>query len=164
MARSIITGRFARTEDTLREIAERLIYDMRQELTKDKRIASGELLDSFVYSGITDLNLQIESKVDYAGSVDRGYDGPEPPVGAIIRWAKLKNIRPTYRTGRNSGRPMSISQFAKFTARKIGRYGYQGSDYVSKAFLGVSDLINRGIGEAYAQDIEEMLEQNITLK
>jgi len=164
MARSIITGRFAKTEDTLREIAERLIYEMKQELTNDRRIASGALLNSFGYSGIENLDLQITSNVKYAGSVDRGYDGPEPSVSAIIRWAKLKNIRPTYRTGRNSGRPMSISQFAKFTARKIGKYGYEGSDYVGKAFLRVSDLIERSIGESYAQDIEDMLEQNITFK
>ena len=163
MARSIITGRFARTEDTLREVAERIISEMVNEISSNRKIVTGDLANSFDYS-IDELELNINSDVEYAGVQDRGYDGPMPPIGQIKRWAQLKGLRPRHLTGKKSGKFMSLDQFAFLAARKIGREGYPGINYVANAFLKVSDLIDRANGEAYAQDIEEMLEQNITFK
>lgn len=165
MARSIITGRFARTEDTLREVAERLIADMVAEIRAKNRKASGDLEGSFSYDdgSIQDLDLQITSDVDYAGVQDRGYQGLVP-LENLVRWARIKGLRPTHLTGRKKGSPMSLKQFAWLAGRKIADHGYPGINYVANAFLKSSDLIDRAIGESYAQDIQEMLEQNITLK
>jgi hypothetical protein len=127
MARSITTGRFVRTESALAEIAERIIAEMVSEIRSNRKVVTGDLASSFNYS-IDELELSIDSDVEYAGVQDRGYS------------------------------------VAFLAARSIGRYGYSGIDYVANAFLRVSDLIDRAIGEAYAQDIEEMLEQNITFK
>jgi len=165
MARSIITGRFARTEDTLREIAERLIADMVAELRARKKVASGDLINSFDYDEgkIEELELQITSDVEYAGVQDRGYQGLVP-LENLVRWARLKGLRPRHKTGRKAGKFMSLEQFAWLAGRKIATYGYPGIDYAANAFLKSANLIDRAIGEAYAQDIEEMLEQNITFK
>mgnify|MGYP007029083233 CR=1 FL=1 len=165
MARSIITGRFARTEDTLREIAERLIADMVSEIRARGRKASGDLEDSFSYDDnkISDLELEITSDVEYAGVQDRGYQGLVP-LENLVRWARIKGLQPTHLTGRKAGKPMSLKQFAWLAGRKIANEGYPGIDYVANAFLKSSDLINRSIGESYTQDIQEMLEQNITFK
>lgn len=166
MARSIITGRFQRTEDTLREIAERLIADMVTELRSRGKVASGDLINSFGYDEdrIQELELEITSDVEYAGVQDRGYSGPMPPASRIKRWAQLKGLRPRHLTGRKAGKFMTLDQFAFLAARKIGREGYPGIDYAANAFLKSANLIDRSIGESYMQDIEEMLEQNITFK
>lgn len=163
MARSITTGRFVRTESALAEVAERIIAEMVSEIRSNRKVVTGDLASSFNYS-IDELELNIESDVEYAGVQDRGYSGPMPPVGKIKRWAQLRGLRPRHLTGKKAGKFMSLDQFAFLAARSIGRYGYSGIDYVANAFLRTSDLIDRAIGEAYAQDIEEMLEQNITFK
>ena len=165
MARSIITGRFQRTEDTLREIAERLIADMVAELRARKKVASGDLVDSFDYDEgkISELELEITSNVEYAGVQDRGYRGLVP-LENLVRWARLKGLRPRHQTGRKAGKFMTLKQFAWLAGRKIANYGYPGIDYAANAFLKSANLIDRAIGESYMQDIEEMLEQNITFK
>jgi hypothetical protein len=165
MARSIITGRFARTEDTLREIAERLITDMVAEIRARKKVASGELINSFDYDDakIEELEIQITSDVDYAGVQDRGYQGLVP-LENLVRWARIKGLRPRHKTGKKAGKFMSLEQFAWLAGRKIANQGYPGIDYVANAFLKSSNLIDKAIGESYAQDIQEMLEQNITFK
>jgi hypothetical protein len=165
MARSIITGRFARTEDTLREIAERLISDMISEIRAKDRAASSDLANSFSYDDdkISDLELDITSDVEYAGVQDRGYKGLVP-LENLVRWARIRGLQPYHKTGRKKGKPMSLKQFAWLAGRKIADKGYPGINYVANAFLKSSDLIDRAIGESYAQDIQEMLEQNITFK
>lgn len=163
-SRSPSTGRFVKTEAALKELAiNHIIPEIQRVLKEQDRVASGKLLNSFVYE-VNGNVLDVYSTESYAGSVDVGKSpGDRPPQSQIVRWAQEKGIRPRYLFGSRAGKFMPLRTWAYYVANKIEREGYLGSDYIGESFLRYQDEIESSVGEAMAQDIAEMLDNNISL-
>ena len=111
-----------------------------------------------------ELQIKVDEKVKYSGSVDLGYSGPTPPYNSIALWIKNKS---SFRLKNKKGRfirktPGNINRAAFNIAKKIGREGYLGSNYVGISYINIASIISKSLSEAYADDIARMLKENIS--
>lgn len=166
-ARSPLTGRFARVEEVLEQLARDVIIPELQETlrSQDKVVGSEppSLVDTFDYS-LSEDGVDVFSTSDYSGSVDLGYNGPRPPYQSIALWIKKKS---SFKLRNKNGRFLPktdgyINRAAFNIANKIGREGYLGSNYVGISYINVADIITKSLSEAYAEDIRNMLNENIS--
>lgn len=166
-ARSPGTGRFARVDEVLKELARDVIIpELQKTLREQNKVVGGNpppLVDTFGYEPTED-GIDVFSTSAYSGSVDLGYKGPTPPYNNIALWIKKKS---GFRLRNEKGRFLRktdgyINRAAFNIARSIGREGYLGSDYVSKSYINVADIIVKSLSEAYAEDIRSMLNENIS--
>lgn len=165
-ARSPITGRFAIVQEVLEELARDVIIPELQETLNSQRKVVGAvpppLADSFDYT-VGEGSVDVFSTKPYSGSVDLGYNGPRPPYQSIALWIKKKGIRPRNASGRFTRMTDGyINRTAFAIANKIGTQGYLGSNYVGMSYINTADIIVKSLGEAYAEDIRNMLNENIS--
>lgn len=169
-ARSPLTGRFARVQEVLEELARDVIIpELQQTLRNQDKVVGAKpppLVDTFDYE-LSEDGVNVFSKSSYSGSVDLGYNGPRPPYKSILQnivpWVKKRGIRPRNKSGRFVRMTEGyINRTAFAIANKIGREGYLGSNYVGQSYINVVDIITKSLSEAYAEDIRNMLNENIS--
>lgn len=165
-ARSPLTGKFARVQEVLEELARDVIIpELQQTLRNQDKVVGAKpppLVDTFDYE-LSEDGINVFSTSSYSGSVDLGYNGPRPPYNSIALWIKKRGIRIRNRSGRFVRSTDSyINRTAFAIANKIGREGYLGSNYVGQSYINVVDIITKSLSEAYAEDIRNMLNENIS--
>lgn len=115
----------------------RAVQEIKGKLVSDRTHASGETLDSIMYSksggsivvefdpslNILDEGLNVGQRISYSGSE------------GIIRWMKAKGIRPAFSKGTITERDYKASAFLIARAIRargtIARFGYRGSNVLS---------------------------------
>jgi hypothetical protein len=165
-ARSPITGKFARVQEVLEELARDVIIpELQQTLRNQDKVVGAKpppLVDTFDYD-LSEDGINVFSTSSYSGSVDLGYNGPRPPYNSIALWIRKRGIRIRNRSGKFVRMTDSyINRTAFAIANKIGREGYVGSNYVGQSYINVVDIITKSLSEAYAEDIRNMLNENIS--
>jgi hypothetical protein len=165
-ARSPLTGRFARVQEVLEELARDVIIpELQQTLRSQDKVVGAKpppLVDTFDYE-LSEDGVNVFSTSPYAGSVDLGYKGPRPPYQSIALWVRKRGIRIRNRSGKFVRMTDSyINRTAFAIAKKIGEQGYLGSNYVAESYINVADIITKSLSEAYAEDIRNMLNENIS--
>lgn len=165
-ARSPLTGRFARVQEVLEELARDVIIpELQQTLRSQDKVVGAKpppLVNTFDYD-LSEDGVNVFSTSPYAGSVDLGYDGPRPPYQSIALWIRKRGIRIRNRSGKFVRMTDSyINRTAFAIAKKIGEQGYLGSNYVAESYINVADIITKSLSEAYAEDIRNMLNENIS--
>lgn len=165
-ARSPLTGRFARVQEVLEELARDVIIpELQQTLRNQDKVVGAKpppLVDTFDYE-LSEDGVNVFSTSSYSGSVDLGYNGPRPPYQSIALWIRKRGIRIRNRSGKFVRMTDSyINRTAFAIAKKIGEQGYLGSNYVSESYINVADIITKSLSEAYAEDIRNMLNENIS--
>ena len=165
MARDLSTGRFVKTEKALNKIGELIITEFRQYLIDNDKSVNTDgigLADSFIKT-VDDKILEVFSTKSYSGFVDQGMPpGKRQSTERLIRWAKLRNITPRYLGGKQRGRFMSFSTWARYVNRKLENKGYEGINYVGNTYVKLANIIDKTLGEAYQDDIRDMLDRNIS--
>jgi len=165
-ARSPLTGKFARVQEVLEELARDVIIpELQQTLRNQDKVVGAKpppLVDTFDYD-LSEDGVNVFSTSSYSGSVDLGYNGPRPPYQSIALWIRKRGIRIRNKSGKFVRMTDSyINRTAFAIANKIGREGYLGSNYVGKSYINVVDIITKSLSEAYAEDIRNMLNENIS--
>jgi len=149
-----------RVQGTLNKLSKQLIDDMINEIVSKKRVASGDLRNSFK-ADIDKNFLGIKSSVEYSSNVDLGRGpGRFPNVNKLQNWIRIKFGKGPYK-GRGVSRPLKIKDLTYIIGRKIANEGYPGINYVAKAFLNAESMITKELGDAYLLDLEEQLEREI---
>lgn len=150
-----------RVQGTLNKLSKQLIDDMINEIVSKKRVASGDLRDSF-RADVDENFLGIKSSVEYDSNVDLGRrPGGFPNVGKLQNWIKIKFGNEPYPNKYGGKRPLKIKDLTYLIGRKIATQGYPGINYVAKAFLNAEIMITKELGDAYTLDLEEQLEKEI---
>lgn len=149
-----------RVQGTLNKLSRQLIDSMVNEIVSNKRVASGDLKNSFK-ADIDDDFLGIRSSVEYASNVDLGRrPGGFPNVNKLKNWIKIKFGEEPY-PNRSGGRPLRLKDLTYLIGRKISNQGYVGINYTAKALLNAEQMITKELGDAYLLDLEEQLEKQI---
>lgn len=149
-----------RVQGTLNKLSRQLIDSMVNEIVSNKRVASGDLKNSFK-AEIDDDFLGIRSSVEYASNVDLGRrPGRFPNVNKLQNWIRIKFGDGPY-PSRSGGRPLKLKDLTYLIGRKISNQGYVGINYTAKALLNAEQMITKELGDAYLLDLEEQLEKQI---
>ena len=149
----------------LEVIGKYMVSQIRREMTIDKRKATGELYRSINYN-VGDNELNIES-LDY-GSIILG-EGSMPStkspsnemVNRIQRWMSYKQMQPIARGrgGRFRKRtPSAIRSSAWNLSKRILERGIKGSNIIQRSVMKLEKRIEKGIVDAYKQDIIENID------
>ena len=141
----------------LDKIGKYMVSQIRREMTRKNLKSSGNLYDSLRYD-VDDNELNIES-LDY-GSVILG-EGSKPStkspstdmVSRIQRWMSYK----TYSRVRKKT-PSALRSEAWNLSKRILERGIQGSNIIQKSIKKLENRIEKGIVDAYKQDILENLD------
>lgn len=149
-----------RVQGTLNKLSQQIIDSMVNEIVARKRVASGDLKNSFS-ADISENSLGIRSSVEYAENVDLGRrPGRFPNVSKLQNWIRIKFGNGPY-PNRSGGRPLKMKDLTYLIGRKIATQGYVGINYSAKALLNAEQIITKELGDAYLLDLEEQLENKI---
>ena len=156
----------------LKEVGKLIKDKLKQGAKDDEFVASGKLDKSFKYRVIAN-ELYIYGE-EYAGALsdgvkrDAGYNKVgEEFTNSIIRWAKIKGMRPLRRS--KSGQFTSLKEYsyksmaiaiAKSIRRKgiSQRFGYKGSGFIDRVIKEQEQNVSDILSEAYKKDILNNLE------
>lgn len=158
------------TEAALKEYALAAEELMKDNLLRDKRIASGELVDSIscvVVMG--DRSVAVDMTLaEYWKYIEWDTRPHYPPHLPIFEWVKAKPLLPTsgvgkVRTrGRNKGIPYTQEdlqhRIAYAVQHKIGQHGTRGSHTLAKTVQQLNDTYEGIIADAVAQDFADSVD------
>ena len=149
-----------RVQGTLNKLSRQLIDSMVNEIVARKRVASGDLNNSFS-ADVSENSLGIRSSVEYASNVDLGRrPGKFPNINKLQNWIRIRFGDGPY-PNRSGGRPLRLKDLTYLIGRKIQNQGYVGINYTAKALLNAEKIITQELGDAYLLDLEEQLEKQI---
>ena len=147
-----------------------LVEKYKAQLKIDGTYASGETANSLDYQ-ITNGELVILANMAMK-RIDEGRPaGGQPPIPAILEWARAKGIRP--RDG--SGKFIQVNDKTMFRMAAniskaiayngtIKRFGYKGSGIIDFVYQRNKNEITEGIFLAYKDDVDNMIEEIVNLK
>jgi hypothetical protein len=158
--------KFDNTKKAMDVWANNVILDAKRNLVQNKKVSSGQLLDSLKSTGVkfgaNSMELNI-SMAYYGTFVDAGVNGTKtvyntpysykdkmPPPSALDKWIVRKNIAPRDDKGRFQSRK-SI-QFA--IAKSIFYYGFKPTYFLRNAVTKNITKLPQQIKEAFAFDID----------
>lgn len=137
-------------------------------LVRENKIASGELLNSVEFSVRTEDTAYVVSLrlADYWKYVEGGTKGTEsspagavfkahfPPVSALLSWIQVKPVLPR---PDDKGRIPTPQQLAYLIGRKIERFGIEPAPALQKTLDELNAVWLPKITEAFARDCGEMI-------
>lgn len=141
----------------LGEYGEALRNEYQDNLIRDGKIATGELLNSVEYTVETDdrsitLSLKLQ---DYYKWVEEGRQpGRFPPVDKILEWIRVKPILPDERNGKLP----TEQQLAFLIGRKIAEEGIEAGHQLARARTTLAEEWEAKIDEAIALDVKDALD------
>lgn len=140
-------------EGDLDAIGQLMVYEARQGLIKEKRVASKTLINSIDYTIEKDgdnynFSLIIKPPADkYAQYTEIGRPpGKQPPLQAIVNWTRYKGID---------------SRWAYPIARKIGQVGYKGKPVFAPLLKRFEPIMSKTLEEEIAKEIERFIADNL---
>lgn len=138
----------------MEEMAIAIRNEYQDNLIRNDRIASGDLLNNIEYE-ITrdDFTVTIYVKMrDYWYYVENGRKaGKWPPIQNILDWIKIKPVLPRPNA---EGKLPTPQQLAFLIARKIGEEGTQGTQDLRKATDTIWDTFEDRLYEAIDADVD----------
>lgn len=138
----------------MEEMAIAIRNEYQDNLIRNDRIASGDLLNNIEYE-ITrgDFTYTIYVKMrDYWYYVENGRKaGKWPPIQNILDWIKIKPVLPRPNA---KGKLPTPQQLAFLIARKIGEEGTEGTQDLRKATDTIWDTFEDRLYEAIDEDID----------
>lgn len=149
--------KFENLQRVLGEFAVELRNRYQDNLIRDEKIATGNLLNSIDYKVQYDdraiwVELHLE---DYYKWVENGREpGKFPPPEAILEWIRIKPVIPDDRDGRLP----TEQQLAFLIGRKIAEEGIEPGNQLHNAMDDIYPQFEERIDEAIAQDINDAVE------
>lgn len=140
-------------QNVLEEYGMRLRNLYQDNLIKNDRIASGELLNSVEYIVESD-NMSISVSLElakYWRYLEWDTKPHFPPMDKILEWIRIKPVIPDNRNGKLP----TEKQLAFLVARKINEEGTKGSNDLHDAIKEINDEFRERIDEAITKDIQE---------
>ena len=138
----------------MEEMAIAIRNEYQDNLIRNDRIASGDLLNNIEYE-ITrgDFTYTIYVKMrDYWYYVENGRKaGKWPPIDNILRWIRVKPVLPRPNA---KGKLPTPQQLAFLIARKIGEEGTEGTQDLRKATDTIWDTFEDRLYEAIDEDVD----------
>lgn len=138
----------------MEEIAIAIRNEYQDNLIRNDRIASGDLLNNIEYEVIRgDFTYTIYVKMkDYWYYVENGRKaGKWPPIDNILNWIKIKPVLPRPNA---EGKLPTPQQLAFLIARKIGEEGTEGTQDLRKATDTIWDTFEDRLYEAIDEDVD----------
>jgi hypothetical protein len=166
---------FAKTQDAFNKFAKYVIQQAKTNLTKQKRNASGDLYNSLGYDlKVNPNSFSLEFFMeDYGAFIDEGVHGSKSsyletrnsrfeftgrfktiPTSAIDKWVVRKGIAPRDEKGRFIKR----DSLKYIIAKSIYEKGIRASFFFTKPFEKAFDRLPPDVVEAFALDIDDLLE------
>ena len=138
----------------MEEMAIAIRNEYQDNLIRNDRIASGDLLNNIEYEVTRgDFTVTIYVKMrDYWYYVENGRKaGKWPPIQNILDWIKIKPVLPRPNA---EGKLPTPQQLAFLIARKIGEEGTQGTHDLRKATDTIWDTFEDRLYEAIDADVD----------
>ena len=138
----------------MEEMAIAIRNEYQDNLIRNDRIASGDLLNNIEYEitrGDYTYTIYVKMK-DYWYYVENGRKaGKWPPIDNILNWIKIKPVLPRPNA---KGKLPTPQQLAFLIARKIGEEGTQGTHDLRKATDTIWDTFEDRLYEAIDEDVD----------
>lgn len=138
----------------MEEMAIAIRNEYQDNLIRNDRIASGDLLNNIEYEvtrGDFTYTIYVKMK-DYWYYVENGRKaGKMPPIDNILRWIRVKPVLPRPNA---EGKLPTPQQLAFLIARKIGEEGTQGTQDLRKATDTIWDTFEDRLYEAIDEDVD----------
>lgn len=138
----------------MEEMAIAIRNEYQDNLIRNDRIASGDLLNNIEYEVTRgDFTYTIYVKIkDYWYYVENGRKaGKWPPIDNILNWIKIKPVLPRPNA---EGKLPTPQQLAFLIARKIGEEGTEGTQDLRKATDTIWDTFEDRLYEAIDEDVD----------
>lgn len=138
----------------MEEMAIAIRNEYQDNLIRNDRIASGDLLNNIEYEvtrGDFTYTIYVKMK-DYWYYVENGRKaGKWPPIQNILDWIKIKPVLPRPNA---KGKLPTPQQLAFLIARKIGEEGTEGTQDLRKATDTIWDTFEDRLYEAIDEDVD----------
>lgn len=138
----------------MEEMAIAIRNEYQDNLIRNDRIASGDLLNNIEYEvtrGDFTYTIYVKMK-DYWYYVENGRKaGKWPPIQNILDWIKIKPVLPRPNA---EGKLPTPQQLAFLIARKIGKEGTEGTQDLRKATDTIWDTFEDRLYEAIDEDVD----------
>ena len=138
----------------MEEMAIAIRNEYQDNLIRNDRIASGDLLNNIEYEvtrGDFTYTIYVKMK-DYWYYVENGRKaGKWPPIQNILDWIKIKPVLPRPNA---EGKLPTPQQLAILIARKIGEEGTEGTQDLRKATDTIWDTFEDRLYEAIDEDVD----------
>lgn len=138
----------------MEEMAIAIRNEYQDNLIRNDRIASGDLLNNIEYEitrGDFTYTIYVKMK-DYWYYVENGRKaGKWPPIDNILNWIKIKPVLPRPNA---EGKLPTPQQLAFLIARKIGEEGTEGTQDLRKATDTIWDDFEDRLYEAIDEDVD----------
>ena len=138
----------------MEEMAIAIRNEYQDNLIRNDRIASGDLLNNIEYEvtrGDFTYTIYVKMK-DYWYYVENGRKaGKWPPIDNILRWITVKPVLPRPNA---KGKLPTPQQLAFLIARKIGEEGTEGTQDLRKATDTIWDTFEDRLYEAIDEDVD----------
>ena len=138
----------------MEEMAIAIRNEYQDNLIRNDRIASGDLLNNIEYEitrGDFTYTIYVKMK-DYWYYVENGRKaGKWPPIDNILNWIKIKPVLPHPNA---EGKLPTPQQLAFLIARKIGKEGTEGTQDLRKATDTIWDDFEDRLYEAIDEDVD----------
>lgn len=138
----------------MEEMAIAIRNEYQDNLIRNDRIASGDLLNNIEYEvtrGDFTYTIYVKMK-DYWYYVENGRRaGKWPPIDNILNWIKIKPVLPRPNA---EGKLPTPQQLAFLIARKIGEEGTEGTQDLRKATDTIWDTFEDRLYEAIDEDVD----------
>lgn len=138
----------------MEEMAIAIRNEYQDNLIRNDRIASGDLLNNIEYEitrGDFTYTIYVKMK-DYWYFVENGRKaGKWPPIQNILDWIKIKPVLPRPNA---EGKLPTPQQLAFLIARKIGEEGTEGTQDLRKATDTIWDTFEDRLYEAIDEDVD----------
>lgn len=149
--------KWTNTQRVLGEFAQELRNRYQDNLIRDGKIATGNLLNSMEYKvQYDDRAIWVELHLEeYYKWVENGRGpGKFPPPDKILEWIRIKPIIPDDR----GGRLPTEQQLAFLVGRKIAEHGIEPGNQLHNAMDDIYPQFEERIDEAIALDIDEAID------
>lgn len=138
----------------MEEMAIAIRNEYQDNLIRNDRIASGDLLNNIEYEvtrGDFTYTIYVKMK-DYWYYVENGRKaGKMPPIDNILNWIRVKPVLPRPNA---DGKLPTPQQLAFLIARKIGEEGTEGTQDLRKATDTIWDTFEDRLYEAIDEDVD----------
>tara|TARA_A100001391_G_scaffold191292_1_gene164542 strand:+ start:33 stop:488 length:456 start_codon:yes stop_codon:yes gene_type:complete len=140
------------TKDILEELGKQMVADIRAQLRKEDKVASGDLFRALDYEADEKELKIVAPGVLYEVIVDKGRTrgAKHPPLSSIRKWISDKNI--TARDVKQERLPYAI-------VNSIHNEGIDGIDFTNQTIQKFRPIINQSIGVEYQKELDRLMKE-----
>lgn len=141
---------------TLEEYAKEVRNQYQDNLIKDNKIATGDLLNSVEYQIVQNgMTYEVQLKLqDYWKYVEYGTKPHFPPMDKILEWIMVKPVIPK---PNDNGDLPSPKQLAYLIARKISIKGTDGTEDLEEALMDINQKYKEKLVIALHKDMDTIM-------